>query len=94
MSDDNSVQGTTEAPDLPCIHPGIEALAGQVVVEMTVNKIVSELDDLMVLAADPETSRYVLGEAIGVGQILNRAQLVASFIEARRAPKLKVISNG
>jgi hypothetical protein len=68
-----------------------DTLAGQVRVEMTVHSIISELDDLMVLAADPATSRYVISEIVGVGQILNRAQLVASFIEARKSPKLKLV---
>ncbi len=64
----------------------------QVMLDMTINTITRELDDLMVLAADPATSHLVIKEAVGVGQILYRAQLVASFIEARK-PRL-VVSNG
>jgi hypothetical protein len=63
----------------------------QVRVEMTVHNIISELDDLMVLAAKPATSRYVAGEIVGVGEILKRAQLVANLIEARKSPKLKLV---
>ena len=46
------------------------------------------LDDLMVLAAKSETARYVEAERVFIGQILTRAQLVASFIAARH-PNLK-----
>lgn len=71
----------------------MDDLPHQVTVDITIHKIISELDDLMVLAADPATAPFVLREAIAVGQMLNRAQLIASFIEARK-PQLRVISNG
>jgi len=71
-----------------------DILSGQVVTEMTVNKIINELDDLMVLAADPATTPFVIQQQVAVGKILNRAQLVAAFIEARKPAKFKVVSNG
>ena len=68
-----------------------DLLSGQVVTEMTANKIINELDDLMLLAADPATTPFVIQQEVAVGQILNRAQLVAAFIEARKPQKLRVV---
>ena len=53
------------------------------------------LDDLMVLAANQQTAHLVWANKIFIGQILTRAQLVASVLMAveQKAGQLKVIRN-
>ncbi len=52
----------------------------------------SAIDDLIVLANQEATKKEVCNERVQIGQILNRCQLLASFV--RETPALKVISNG
>lgn len=61
-------------------------------VAQAINSMISTLDELMVKATQPHTFDEI--EAIGIGQIMTRCQLILSFIEARKSPKLKVISHG
>ena len=65
--------------------------------EVTTNRACEEalnaLDQLVVLAANSETAHLVEAERVFIGQILTRAQLIASFLLARQ-PQLKVIRNG
>ena len=60
--------------------------------ERRVDWIVRELDELCAMAANPETVDLVDAQRIAIGQIVSRAQLIASFLMARK-PQLKVISN-
>ena len=49
-----------------------------------INSIRPNLDDWMVRANNPQTYREVEAEAIGIGQIQSRCQLILSFIEANQ----------
>lgn len=60
-------------------------------VEYRIDRVISELDELMALAAGEDTSSAVESNKIGLGQILTRAQLIVSFLTARETPKFKVI---
>lgn len=62
-------------------------------IEQRVDRMISELDELCRLATDPETVDLIAGQKIAIGQIVTRAQLVASFLMARHAPKLKMVQN-
>lgn len=63
-------------------------------VAQRINSLVSELDEMMVLAANPETYPIIEAEAIAFGQLQTRIQLILSFLAARQPTKFKVISNG
>jgi hypothetical protein len=59
-----------------------------------INSTLDNLDELIALAADndqPEVQTMVCCECIRIGQCMSRVQLLLSFIESRKAPKLKVI---
>jgi hypothetical protein len=70
------------------------ALSAEEQMERRVDSIIRDLDELIAFAANTETVDLVEGQRIGVGQIVSRAQLVASFLLARNPNKLRVISNG
>jgi hypothetical protein len=61
--------------------------------EQACESALSALDTLMLLAAGDDTVHLVEAEKAFIGQILTRAQLVASFLMARH-PNLKVVKNG
>jgi hypothetical protein len=61
--------------------------------EQACEAALNALDTLMALAANDETAPLVEAEKVFVGQILTRAQLVASSMMARH-PNLKVVKNG
>ena len=61
-------------------------------IERRADYVLRELDELMLLAANPETVDLVEGQRVIIGQILTRAQLIASFLMARK-PRLTVVSN-
>lgn len=54
--------------------------------------LVRQMDELCALANNPETRDMIAKEALGVGQIRFRAQLVLSFLDADK-PRLTVVSN-
>lgn len=58
-----------------------------------VNSMVAELDEFCAMARNPETVDLVEGEARGIGQIAFRANLILSFLEARKKPALKMVVN-
>ena len=62
-------------------------------VERKIDWVVRELDELVAMANSPETVELVEEQKVGVGQIISRAQLVASFLLARK-PSLKVVPRG
>ena len=62
-------------------------------VERKIDWVVRELDELCALANNPETVELVDNHRVGIGQIISRAQLVASFLLARK-PSLKVVPRG
>jgi hypothetical protein len=70
------------------------ALSADEQMERRVDSIIRDLDELIAFAANSETVDLVEGQRIGVGQIVSRAQLVASFLLSRNPNKLRVISNG
>jgi len=63
-------------------------------VGQSVNSILNALDDLIAMAANPATVNEIAAEAIGIGQIRSRAELILSFLEARKTLSLKVVKNG
>jgi hypothetical protein len=70
------------------------ALSAEEQMERRVDSIIRDLDELIAFAANAETVDLVEGQRIGVGQIVSRAQLVASFLLSRNPNKLRVVSNG
>jgi hypothetical protein len=58
-----------------------------------VNALVSELDEMMAMAANPETVDLIENEILAFGQMRTRVNLILSFLAARNAPKLKMVSN-
>ena len=63
-------------------------------IEARVDWLVRQLDELCAMVSNPETQDLIAGQTIGIGQIAFRAQLILSFLDAHKTPKLKVISNG
>jgi hypothetical protein len=53
-------------------------------IEYRLDAIIRELDEMCGLAANPETVDLIERQRVAVGQILTRAQLVASFLMARK----------
>jgi hypothetical protein len=62
-------------------------------VGQAVNAIICILDELAAMALRPETYDEVAAEERALGAVSSRAQLILSFIDARRksAPKLRVV---
>lgn len=56
-----------------------------------INSIVADMDELCAAANRPETSHIVEADAPAFGQIALRCHLILGFLEARKAPKLKVV---
>lgn len=56
-------------------------------VEQRVDRLVTDLDEICALAANPETARYVAAESIGIAQIMLRSQLLLSAIKNTREHK-------
>lgn len=65
----------------------------EVTADVLCETALNALDQLMVLAAKNDTFPHVMANKVFIGQILTRAQLVASFLIARETPVLKVVSN-
>ncbi len=57
----------------------------------SINSILTLLDTYMAMANDPGSAHLIAKEAIGIGQILSRAQLILSFLDARKPPKFTVV---
>jgi len=72
----------------------VEGQSAEEQIEARVDWLVRQLDELCAMARDEETQDLIAGQAIGIGQLAFRAQLILSFLEARKSPQLKVISNG
>ena len=60
-------------------------------IERRCDAIIRELDELCALATNPETVNLI--EGLAVGQIVTRAQLVASFIASHQPTRFKIVSN-
>lgn len=56
--------------------------------------IIRELDELCAMASNSETVDLVEKEKVAVGQIVTRAQLIASFLMARKPSGLRIVQNG
>lgn len=63
-------------------------------IEYRLDCIIRELDEMCALASNPETVDLIEQNKIAVGQIMTRAQLIASHLKLREegAPKLRIIS--
>jgi hypothetical protein len=72
-------------------EPGMSA---EEQIERRADFLIRELDEFCALATNEETVDLIEREKIAIGQILIRAQLVASFLMARHPSKLRVVSNG
>lgn len=53
-------------------------------IEYRLDCIIRELDEMCGLASNPETADLIEKQRIAVGQIVTRAQLIASFLMSRR----------
>jgi len=62
-------------------------------IERKIDWIVRELDELCILANNPETVDLVDNQRVGIGQIISRSQLIGSFLLSRK-PSLKVVPRG
>lgn len=60
-------------------------------IEEKIDRLVTQMDELLTLTSVVPDA--VARQAIGIGQIAFRANLVLSFLEAMKEPKLKVVSN-
>jgi hypothetical protein len=70
------------------------ALTAEEQMERRIDSLVRDLDELCKFAANPETVDLVQGQRAGVGQIVTRATLIASFLMAReQKPGLRVVQN-
>lgn len=65
-------------------------LSAELQMERRVDSIIRDLDELVAMAANPETVDLIDGQRIGVGLIVSRSRLLASLLMAR-AP-LRVVS--
>lgn len=54
----------------------------EIATDMAINSAFSAFDELMALAANPEAKRFILRERIAMHQLVSRAQLLASFVDA------------
>ncbi len=62
----------------------VEHETAEVQMERRIDALIRDLDELCAFAANKETVDLVEAQRIGVGQIVMRAQLVASFLMARK----------
>jgi hypothetical protein len=60
-------------------------------VAQAVNSIIAALDEIAAMALRPETYDEVAAEERSLGAISSRAQLILSFIDARRSSKIRVV---
>lgn len=54
-------------------------------IAMALRSAFEGLDEIMVMAAHPDTSHLVDAERVAVGQLILRAQLIGSFLMSRKA---------
>jgi hypothetical protein len=82
--------------DLQAIRRVMEdpILSAEEQIERKCDWIVRELDELCALASNSETVDLIEGQRIAVGQIVTRAQLIASFLMARQPSGLRLVKNG
>jgi hypothetical protein len=74
------------------LGPTTEAEMTESQIAQRLNSLISELDELVAMAADPATSSLIEKEKIAVGQVLSRAQLIGSFLLANHPrPQLRGI---
>ena len=77
--------------------PMTEAEKAQVNLDMNIKAAFDALDEIMAIGAGPDTKHLLLKERIAVHQLVSRAQLIASFVEAARDQPGKVrmvVNNG
>jgi hypothetical protein len=77
---------------LEAVRQGMAGQPAEVQIEYRIDAVVRELDELCAMASNPETVDLVEGQKVGIGQIISRAQLIGSFLMARK-PRLTVVSN-
>jgi hypothetical protein len=65
-------------------------LSAEEQIERKVDSIIRELDELVAMAANPETIDLIENERPGIGLIVSRSRLVASLLIARTP--LRVVS--
>jgi len=79
---------------LEAVRKSMAGEPAEVQIEYRLDCIIRELDEMCGLAANPETIDLIERQRIAIGQILTRAQLIASFLMARQPSQLRVIHNG
>jgi len=67
------------------------SMTPEVSADLACEQALNALDTLACLAASSETAQHVMANRIFVGQILVRAQLIASSLAARQTPTFKVV---
>lgn len=68
----------------------VSEVTSEVTADMACEDALNALDQLMKLATKDDTVHHVIANRIFVGQILVRAQLVASFLAAK-VPAFRVV---
>lgn len=73
-------------------EPTTEAEIAEAQIAFRLNSMIHELDEFVGMAANPETVDLIEREAIAFGQVLSRAQMIASFLQAHRPkPQFRLV---
>lgn len=91
FTDNDTLGKYTET--LEAVRKEMAGEPSEVQIEYRIDCIIRELDELCAMANNPETVDLVDNQQVGIGQIISRAQLIASFLMARK-PQLKVVPRG
>ncbi len=84
----------TYEAELEVVRNAMHDYDPEITADIACEQALNALDQLMVLAAKDETAHLVVANKVFVGQILTRAQLVASFLMTRQSRPHMVINNG
>ncbi len=77
---------------LEAVRASMEEISPEHKVAMAINGVFASLDDLIALAASPDTRGHVCAERIALGQMLTRCQMLCSFALAGATEAPVVVS--
>lgn len=66
----------------------------EVQIARRLNSMIHELDEMVALAANPETVDLIKRESLAFGQVFSRAGLIASFLNAHAPQHLRISARG
>ncbi len=74
---------------IEAVRLAMEEISPEHKVAMAINGVFASLDELIALAASPDTRAHVCAERIALGQMLTRCQTLCSFaLSSKPAPVL------